>query len=817
MWYASCKKGLHIATPPGKNTFMFRNYLTVALRTLLKQKGYTLINTGSLAIGLVCFIMILLYVQHELSYDQFHEKKEHIYRVVQERPEAGGTYFWSVTSPALANTLKAEYSEVAFSTTIRETNNPLLSYEDRHYSEEGLLADKYFFDVFTFPMVRGNSETALVNPTSIILTETLAQTIFGDEDPMGKTITYQNADDFVVTGIIADPPETSHISFSYILPVESNGFYPIGITRPPWYNNGWFTYVVLHEGVTAAEMEANMKVFIDTNLSDWLPEDRMTFIFEPLADIHLNPLPIPDAFKPGGNIRYVYFFMAIGVLILLLACINYMNLALARSLKRAREVGMRKAIGALRSQLIAQFMGESVLLTMLALGISILFIHALLPFFSYLVERPLTLDYGQNIWLLPGLFILVIIVGALAGSYPALYMSGLRPIKILKGAKPERRSRIGLQKVLIVAQYTVSIILVAGSFVVFEQLQLIRDQDLGYDREHILTVSAGDRAISENYDQIREEWSNNPRVVSISYSRHLPINVGSRQTMFDWEGSEGAFLSTSTTVVEYDFTEVYGIELVGGRSFSRDFATDEDAVLINETAIHALGWTAEEALGKQFDFSDDKSGTLRTIIGVMKDFHFNSIHDQIDPLVLTLGRYPVGYISVRVRPEELASTLAMIEETIAPISPFPTEIDFMDDSFDALYAQEQRLGETFRFFTILALLIASMGLFGLAAYTAEERTKEIGVRKVLGASVRSIMLLLTSDFARLVIIAAVIAAPIAYFSMQGWLASFEYRIDIGPRILMLSIGLTFLIAVLSVLVQSMRAALTNPVKSLRYE
>ena len=796
---------------------MLKNYLTISLRTLIKQRGYTLINITSLAAGLTCFTMIVLFIQHELSYDHFHENKERIYRVIQDRPSPSGSFYWSVTSPALAHTLKDEFSEVARSTTVGAISDPLLSIEGRYYKEDGILADEHFFEIFTFPLSRGNPKTALANPNHIVLTTSLAQKIFGDQDPIGQTLTFKNADVFEVTGIVADPPETSHISFSYILPVMSDSFYPLGIQRAPWYNNGWYTYVLLNEGATAEQMEAHMKTFIDENLAAWRPEDRMTFLFEPITDIHLSTEPVPDAFRPGGNMAYVYLFLAIGFAILLLACINYMNLALARSMKRAREVGMRKVIGAVRSQLIGQFMGESVLLTVLALIFSIGIIQLLLPFFGYLMERPVTMDFGENPFLIPGLFVLVILVGIIAGSYPALYMSSLQPIHILKGLKGGKRSGIGLQKLLIIGQYAVSIILVAGSFVVFEQLQFIKNRELGYNREHIVTVRASDPTIGEQYDQIREEWLNDARVLAVTYSRFLPINVGSRQRMFDWEGSQGESLSTSTSSVDYDFLDVFDIELIAGRNFSQEFASDENAVLVNEKTVRALGWTNEEALGQQFDFSDSRSGTLRTIVGIVKDFHYNSVHDEIGPLVLTLERNRTGYISARIRPEDLPNTLALFEESVTAHTDFPFEYAFLDDGFDALYKQDRRLGETFRFFTILALLIASLGLFGLAVYTAEERTKEIGVRKVLGASARSIMLMLTTDFAKLVLIAAVIATPIAYFFMQEWLTRFAYRIDVGPKIFIFTIGLTLLISVLSVSSQAIRAALANPVDSLRHD
>ena len=801
-------------------TDMLKNYFIIALRNLLKQKLYSFLNIGGLAVGLACFILILLFVQHELSYDRFHEKGDQIYRVVQERPTSTGLIYWAETSPALANALLEEFPEVIMVTTVGQTDNPLLTLGDDHYQEEGILADARFFDIFTFPLLRGNPKEALVETNSIVLTETLAHKIFGDEDPMGQTLLYQNGEAHIVTGIIADVPETSHLQFSYILPAQSHVWYRNGLDKPIWYNNGWYTYVVLSEGAEAGHVEEKLRALIEVGLADWRPEDRMKFMFQPLADIHLHSGQMSTfSFEKSGDIKYVYLFSFIGFVILLLACINYTNLAIARSIKRAREVGLRKVIGAAKGQLISQFLGESVFMAFLALMLALVVAPLLLPFFGHLLERPLAMDYLDNGLLLPGLLLLVLLVGLLSGSYPAFFMVSLRPVQALAGKQQGRISHFWVQRWLIVGQYAVSIILVVGSMVVHEQMQFMRNQELGYDREHILTIQANDPALSQKYSSLRNAWLRDSRVVEVSYSAFLPTDVDHTQGMFGWEGSsEGELLSTTHISVDYDFLNVYGIELVAGRGFSRTFGTDTlgaPIALINEATAHVLGWAPEEALGKQFGYTDGRG--RRTIIGVIKDFHFNSIHSALGPLVLTLDRNPTGYISAKVRPEDLPGTIALFERTVKQFSPYPFAYQFLDDSFDQLYKREARLGEMFGFFTILALLIASLGLFGMAAFTAEQRTKEIGIRKVLGASVAGVVALLSKDFIRMVLVAVVIASPVAWYAMDRWLQDFVYHIHMQWWMFALAGALALLISLLTISFQSIKAALTNPVESLRNE
>jgi len=801
-------------------TEMLKNYFVVTLRNLWKQKLYGFINIGGLAVGLACFILILHFVQHELSYDHFHEKGTQIFRAVQHRPTSNGINYWSATSPALAHTLVEEFPEVMQATTVGETYNPLLSWEDKHFQEKGILADENFLDIFSFPLLQGNPKTALKDKNSIVITASLAKKIFGDVDPMGKLLVYQNNESFTVTGIAADVTELSHIQFEYILPASSHIWYREGVNRQPWYNNGWYTYTLLLEGADVALLESKMRTYIDEKLSDWRPEDRMQFFFQPLANIHLRSQKYMSFdFEVKGDIKYVYLFSAIGFVILLLACVNYTNLAIVKSIKRAREVGMRKAVGATQWQLVIQFLSESIFMVFLASLLALGIADIAMPYFGELLERTLVIDYLGNTLLLPTLVGLVLLVGIISGSYPAFFMVSQRPIQALSGEKSGRSNRFIVQRFLIVLQYTVSIVLVIGSIVVHRQMQFMQNRELGYDREQILTVRANDREISRNYNAIYNKWLSDPKVTKVSYSKHLPTGVGNTQSMFNWEGSsDGELLSTSTTSIDYDFLELYGIEIVAGRGFSRSFAADTlgaPIAVVNEATVKALGWKPEDAIGQSFGYSDGQGS--RTIIGVMKDFHFNSIHDALGPLVLTLDKNPTGYISAKIRTENLPQTIALFEGTIKEYSPYPFAYQFIDDNFNELYKSEIRLGEMFGYFTFLAFLIASLGLFGLAAFTSEQRTKEVGIRKVLGASSSTIIQLLSQDFLKLVFISFVIASPIAWFSMTNWLQNFVYRIDLTWWIFALAGATAIMVALFTVSFQAIKAATMNPVKSLRSE
>ena len=800
-------------TPSG----MFRNYFKIAWRHLLKQKQYALINIGGLAVGLTCFLLIFLYVQHELSYDRFYSNADQIYRVYQR--QAGnpymGTEYFAYTTVGLAPALIDEFPEVSQATTF-QNHTALLGYAESNYYEEGLQADARFFGVLSYSFRQGNPETALAEANSIVITRSLAEKIFGDQDPVGQSLIYRGGEAFRVTGVMEDPPTNASIKFSFVVNIQSaNAQYASEMAEDRWNNNAYYTFFTLSPQADPQTLQDKFPALVEKYVKH---EDTYPFQdsywLQPLSALHLETnLNFDIGLK--GNPAYISLFSLIAAVVLLLACVNYVNLAIARSIKRATEVGLRKVVGARRGQLIGQFMGESVLITFLALLVALGLTHFLLPAFGYLLERPIELNLIKNGWLLPSLLALVGVVGVCAGSYPAFLMSSLRPIQALKGSIGRRFSGMKIRQWLMVGQYAVSIGLMISSLVIYRQFQFIENQELGYDKDHIVTVSVLDLDLLNRLDVLKNEWLTNPNVISVTAAAELPTNVTSGTVIrpTDENGQEGFNIYRAR--VSYDYLKVFGIALIAGRDFSPSVASDlGEARIINETAAQALGWTPEEAIGQQYtNYNDEK----KTIIGVVKDFHLHSMHRAIAPLLLELGDSYLFYIALKVRPENLSETVASVEKSIERYSPYPFEYQFLDERFDQLYKADRRLGEIFGFFTLLSVLIASLGLFGMAAFTARQRTKEIGIRKVLGASVNTIVRLLSQDFLKLVLVGFAIAIPLAWYAMQRWLADFAYRVELEWWVFVLAGVIAVIIALLTISSQAIQAALSNPVDSLHNE
>nr|WKN36549.1 ABC transporter permease [Tunicatimonas sp. TK19036] len=802
---------------------MLHNYFKIAWRSMLKQKLYATVNISGLSVGLSCFLLIFLYVQHELSYDRFFSNADRIYRVYQRQAgnEYMGSDYFGVTPAGLARALEDEVPEVVQATTL-EGHSALLGEEDNYYFERGLLTDTHFFEVLPYELVEGNPQTALSDPQNIILTESLARKIFGSTDAIGKQLTvnkeqlYASADRMgqylTVTGIVADPPTNSTIQFTYLASIQSNSRYVKEREMTSWDSNNYYTFFTLADNATPQGLDEKL-----SDIHQKYVDYGENFPFEgsyhsqSLNELHLETRPNFDI-GTKGNTRYIQLFSLIAGMVLLLACINYVNLALARSIKRAAEVGLRKVVGARRIQLISQFIGESVFIAGIALGLALVLCHLLLPVFNRFFERTLELNLLANTWLLPSLVGLVVVVGVLSGAYPAFRMASLRPVQVLKGSVSRKSSKISFQHWLMIGQYTVSIVLIIGSIVIYRQFQFIRNKELGFDKDYIVTIPVQNASLSNQYENLKQEWLAYPKVVSATGSSSLPTNISS-QTILTDDAITDEELIIYQSWVDYDYLKVFGMELVAGRIFSRDYPTDaEEACIFNEAAVRALGWTPEEAIGKQF-----VRDSVETIIGVVKDFHMHSLHSSIAPLMLQLRTGFSSYFSIKVRPENLSETLSFVEASIKPHTPFPYEYQFLDERFDQLYQSDQRLGEIFGFFTVLSILVASLGLFGMAAFTAGQRTKEIGIRKVLGASVGSIIQLLSQDFIKLVFVGFVVAVPLAWYVMQQWLADFAYRVELSWWIFGLAGLLALLVAIVTVSSQSYKAALSNPVDSLRNE
>ncbi len=798
---------------PVPQAAMLKNYFKVARRSMMKQKLYTAINIGGLTLGLTGFILIFLYVQHELSFDQFTDHPEEVYRVYQRMGgnEYQGSDKYAYTPVGLAPAMEAEFSEVAQATTFRD-QSALLSREQSHFYEPGLWADEAFFQVFPYPFLHGNPATALQEGKSMILTASLAQKIFGQQNPIGEVLTFQNKEAFTVTGVLEDLPETATISFSFLTDIGSNGQYDYDLKGDQWNNSDYMTFCRLTPGANDLALQQKLPALLDKYWQQ--PENfpfKLSYQLQSLSDLHFEQgINFDTGIK--GNMQYIRLFSIIAILVLLLACINYMNLAIARSIKRTREVGIRKVVGARYRQVLGQFLSESVLITFLALVLALLASQLLLPLVNNVLDRSIELNLLTNTWLLPGLAVLMIVVGLLSGSYPALVMSSLRPVQVLKGSKDRRLSDQKLQHWLMVGQYAVSVGLIICSLVIYRQFQYIQQKELGYQKEQVVVIPIQDRELRKHIPALKNEWAKNPNLLAVTTTSELPTNVTSNTKLRKaGEAKEAASLIYRARQ-GYDYLDVFSIPLLAGRTFSPDIQSDfEEGIILNESAAKAFGWSPEAAIGQSL--LDHKS---RTVIGVVKDFHMHSLHLEIAPLMMVMDDY-FDQIAVKVRPENLGGTLTTLEAGLQQHSPYPFEYQFLNERFDQLYRSEQQMGELLLIFTLLAIFIASIGLFGLAAFMAKQKTKEIGIRKVLGASALEIVGLFTKNFTRSILLAIIIAIPVSFYLSRHWLGGFAYRIELQWWYFMLP-GLAMLgLAWMTIGLQTIGAVRVNPVQCLKEE
>ncbi len=790
---------------------MLKNYLTITLRNLRKHPGYAFINLFGLALGLVCCLLIFLFVRDELSYDRFHEKADRTYRIVRQFEALPPSV---APPPPLAPALMADYPEVEHATRMfRYWFTPMVSRGDQAFNEEDFLfTDPQFFEVFDFPFLQGNPATALNEPGSLILTASMAAKYFGDEDPMGQTLQVNVSNTFTVTGVMADTPSNSHFRFDFLTTLESaTDIMGWENVLDQWGLGAFPTYVVLPDGYDPAQLEAKLPGFVDRHFEADTP---ISFTLQPLTNIHLHS-NYTGEWEANSDMRYVYLLVGIALIILLLACINYTNLATARFARRAKEVGIRKTVGAQRQQLILQFLGESVLLAGTALVIALAVLNVVLPAFNQLVGRSLDFNLLAEPLLLAGLVVGALLTGLIAGSYPALYLSHFRPSVVLKTAKAPSR-RVPLRTALVVAQYTIATVFIIGTVVIYQQLDYIQTKKLGFEQEQVVLIPVRDEPLQLQPEVVKNTFRNLPTVEHVSASTSLP-GLEAAGTSMDPVGPlrEGTF-RLSVFWIDDTYTDAMDVNLVTGRTFAAAPSPDtDDALLLNESAVTAFGWASpEEAMGETIRIW----GESRTVIGVVEDFHFESLREPIQPLLFLPEFGTVGGLVVRVRGDNFQESLAQLAqgwEQLNTAQPFT--YTFLDQDLAELYDAERRWGRIIGAAAMLAILIACLGLFGLAAYAAEQRTKEIGVRKVLGASVGGLVALLTKDFARLVLVAFVVAVPLAYYAAQRWLDSFAYRMELGAGIFLLAGGLILCIALFTVSYQAIRAALTDPVKSLRYE
>lgn len=802
---------------------MLKHYLKSAYRNLLKHKGYTLINIIGLAVGMACCYMITMYVQDELSYDRYHENSDRIYRVLHGYQDANDGEAIPSLAPEeyqvwgnapIGPAMVAEFPKIRKLMQFTSPNAFLMEHGEKRYQEENVIfADSTTFDVFSWKFIYGYPKNALTEPFSIVLTESLAQKYFGDKDPVGQTLILENKDPYKVTGVMEDVPANSHFNFSALISMST-----FKQLRPEifewWGYVDFYTYFLLQEKTDIASLEAKIPEFINRHV----PKDMAYNIdFEPLTDAYMYSVA---GRQPGTTVRpsNVYIFSVIAVFILLIACINFMNLSTARSMERAKEVGVRKVAGAHQSGLIQQFLGESIILSLFAAAFALILVKISLPALQEISGK----DFSQiSIFSLKNISVLFaasVVVGVLAGSYPAWVLSSFRPALVIKDVFKTSFKGVVLRKGLVVFQFSLSMALIAGTAIVFSQLEHLQSKDLGFRQEQMLVIDfGGDNQVRQKLETIKTSILDHPDVKGASASRAVPGDF-LPNAYTEVQSSDGELIGHAPLIyeVDFDFIDNFEIEMAAGRPFSRDFQSDTtQSLLLNEAAAKLYGYhQPEELIGKRFT----QWGREGIVIGVVKDFNFRSLHNKVEPLSLRYEPFSASRLSLRVESSNLSKTIAEIEQTWNRLVPHrPFLYSFLDDSFNKQYQADLRFGQIFSVFAGLAIFIACLGLLGLATFTAKQRTKEIGIRKVLGASVTNIVALLSKDFIQLVIISIVIATPLSWYAMNQWLKDFAYQVKIGPGIFVVAGLIAIAVALTTISWQSVKSALANPIKSLRNE
>ena len=801
---------------------MLRNYLKIAWRNLRKHRTFSFINITGVAVGLACFLLIALYVRDELSYDRYHVNADRIYRVSRTFLSSDGapSLRLAQVAPPFGPLLKQDFPE-AEEVVRTLDNNGLLRYKEHLFNEENLyFAEANLFKVFSFDLISGNRDQALVNPFSILFSRPMAEKYFGTENPVGKTVRLNNQYDLTVTGVFEPLPAQSHFYPSFLLSfstLNDNRVYGAEGLRINWSNNSFNTYVLLAKMADPQRLEQALPAFQNRHVPAEEGRKPATFSvlnLQKLTDIHLRSHTDSEV-EPTGDISYVYLFSAIGLFILLIACINYMNLATARSAGRAKEVGMRKVVGALRTQLIGQFLSESLLLVILALGIAIGLVLLCLPALNDFTQKQLSFKQLLDPIFLSILIGITLLTGLVAGSYPAFFLTSFRPLGVLKGQIGSAMRTGKLRQVLVITQFAIAIALIISTAVVYNQMSYIQDYRLGYQKEQMLLLpDVGDS--TTNYETLRQQLVQTGAVRDLGRSSRIPS--GRLLDSYDARAMKGDTMAPVSINlrglrVDYDFIPTYQIDMAAGRNFSRSYSTDTSMVVLNETAVRLLGWTPEQAIGKPFRYGPANG----QIIGVTKDYHFESLHQSVSAIAMILTPRQLNWLSVPIQ-GSMPVAIQRVEAVWQKFFPErPFDYQFLDARFDRLYARERTQQILFSMFAGIAILISCLGLFGLSMFMAEQRTKEIGIRKVLGASEVSLVALFSKDFLKLVVAALLIASPVAWYAMHTWLNDFAYRTDIHWWVFLLAGGLTVGIALLTVSFQSVKAALMNPVKSLRSE
>ncbi|CAB1063163.1 Acidobacterial duplicated orphan permease (function unknown) [Olavius sp. associated proteobacterium Delta 1] len=790
---------------------MLKNYLIVAVRNILRHKVYSFINLMGLSVGMACCTLLLLWIQDELSYDRFHENAEDIYRVIQNIKFADRSTTWAITQGPLGPSLKKDFPEIINSTRTKPLEFITLNYKDKTFDETILLADGSIFEMFSFPFLKGDPRTALANSHSMVLAEEMAEKYFGGENPIGKTITVKiyelGSYQFSVTGVMRKLPRNSSLKPKIIIPFIFGK--ELGATVDRWDNSFTNTFVQLQKNSSYQKVVPKISGYLFDKPTI---EKESRLDLQPLKKIHLYSNYDFDG--AHGDISQVVIFSLVAALILLIACTNYMNLATARAAGRAREVGIRKVFGAVRADIVKQFFGESTLLAFLALLLAIMLVDLLLPVYNHIVNKDLSLTIFSSFPMNIGMLWIALFTGIVSGSYPALFISSFKPVRILRGALQSGARDSTLRKTLIVVQFSLTILLIICTAISSNQINYLQDKKLGYDRESMLLVSLRGK-VRKRFPNVKNELLKHPNIMNVTVSSSLPSRwFHFSNSLWHWEGqhSDEEILFRGLTVGD-DFFETFGMQIVDGSSFSNKFPTDKtEAVIVNEAAVKVMRMYSP--VGRRLT----KGNRQYVIVGVVKNYHFRSLHHKIEPMILLYREDPGGVLAVKLRSDDISKTISFIENLWEKFEPdFPIIYGFIAELLTDWYISEKRIETSFRYFSFLAVFIAGLGLFGLASFITEQRVKEIGIRKTLGASISNIVVLLTKEFTQWVLAANIIAWPLAYLSMNYWLQNFAYRVALTPWPFLFAAALAIVIALITVIYQTVKAALANPVDSLRYE
>ncbi|MDH4157548.1 MAG: ABC transporter permease [candidate division Zixibacteria bacterium] len=806
---------------------MLRNYIMVAVRSILRHKGHTFINITGLAVGTATCILIMLWVVDEMSFDRFHRGADHTYRLCHELVLGGTTLRTPTGGDPMATAIQAACPEVMAITRLIPGNRTEVRYGDNRFFEENIVyADSQFFSVFTYPLIQGDPRTALARGHSVVITADIARKYFGDEDPMGKVL-QSWGNDYTVTGVIDKVATNSHLSFDLLRSYRS--FYSDesdDVLR--WGNLNVYTYLRAVPDAAVEDLEGKISSVIEERMGKQVKKEKgnsLTPYLQPLTEIHLDSDSdfVQDIAARQGSFTYVLLFIGIALGVLLIACANFINLMTAGSAHRMKEIGVRKVFGADRHRLTLQFLIESILLSFAALVVALILIEISLPFFNTMIQRDLKLEYFAHVWTIPGLVLFGLLVGLVAGIYPAVSLSLMKPVAVLKTAYRPTDSRSVLGRILVVGQYTISIALIIGTAIIYDQVNFMKKKNLGFAEDQLLVIrglgslpSAATVGVT-----LKSEIARTPGVIGAGLSSTVPGGDNIVMTNFRPEGFDSEDMLMVQMYADESYQPTFGLELTGGRNFSSQMGSDSvDALLINEAAARKLGW--EDPVGKTIKERVSTPEGLgwhpRKVVGVVKDFHYTNLREAIEPLIIICSSPPFGYLSVRVETKDISHTLALIRdrwEQLCGEAPF--DYFFVDQRFAELYRADEQLGKIAISFSLLAVFVACLGLFGMASHTARRRTKEIGVRKVMGATTRGIAALLTGELVKWVLIANVIAWPIAYYTMNRWLQNFAYRTSISLSVFVLSAALALVVAIATVGYQAVRAAHANPVDSLKYE